>query len=329
MNSPLQTLKPTSLALLTALALSACITPAPLGPRPAAGAAPTLAVPKPESSPTTDTSAVPGAAPFDIPPTATPGSNTCDKDSSQVAFAVYANPENRDIYYPGTELDLSMPLTDSTIRVGQTTRQNPAYRFSVPRASLSKGFEIGHAGYWPVSLDGADSLCARMFVALSPLSAEENQGKPVTMENKDLYSVDALPIFLGYDEATRFSYAVYKDKEAAAPLLSWLGENKFSDAKDGVAQALDQGKMIVLFSNNSSQMGDISSVLNSAIETSASLILGSHASSMVEYPRPQFPFGDIFKKRLEIKILPRVDKPVIFDAHGAGVGGSKSRLEVK
>ncbi|PKL75998.1 MAG: hypothetical protein CVV27_12485, partial [Candidatus Melainabacteria bacterium HGW-Melainabacteria-1] len=264
------------------------------------------------------------------PPTATPDSS-CDTTSRDIEFAVYANPRDLDIYYPGIELDASAPLNGSTIRFGQTLQRNAQSRFSVPRASLgTAGYQISRDGYWSAQGGDASSLCSRMFVALSPLSAEEQTGQTVMMDAIDLSMVPALPPFMRLDQTTGFSYAVLKDQAAAAPLQEWLDQQPDSaSAKDFVTQVLEQGKMIVLFSNNSQQMGDMYSVLQTAIETPKALILATHMSSMIQYPRPQSPFGDIFNKRLEIRALAASDKAVVFDALQAGVGSAKARLEVK
>lgn len=342
------------LALIPLLGLSACITPAPVGPRPVAAPAMSGAIPDnrastspqpPSSNPPTPMPATPtpadSATPAPSTPspiatdTATPVSpaspSPCDSSSSMISFSVYANPENRSLAYAGTEPDLRTPLKGSSLVIGQLVRPNADFRFSVARADLNNGFEIRLPGYWPASRSKADTLCANTYVGLSPLSLEEQQGQPVKMEAQDLYAVSELPSFMSHDDASGFSYAVLRNKGDASALLTWLSQHYPGNALNKtLPPAIDGGQMIVLFSNNSSQMGDIWSVLDSAIETSNSVILASHDSGMVQFP-PRNPgaFGDVFSKRLEVKLLPRSDKRIIFDAHRAGVNSAKVRLEVK
>lgn len=339
------------LALLPLLALSACITPAPVGPRPvfapdvgnAANTtvgpltpppqSPTPATPTPSDSPSPSPTdpATPNPTPSDAnSPTPVSSAGPCDTSSNEISFVVYANGEDRDLHYAGTELDTRTPLKGTILGLGSISENHSDYRFSVPRASLKNGFDIRHAGYWPLSGRSGESLCASMYVGLSPLSAEEQTGQAVSMENADLYAVGTLPPFMQHDEASNFSYAVLRDRSAANPLLNWLAQNDQGATRSTVDKALDAGRMVVLFSNNSSQMGDISSVIQSAIETPTSLILASHDSGMTQYPKPgNGSYGDIFNKRLEIKLLPRSDKKLIFDAHRAGVNSAKVRLEAK
>lgn len=339
------------LALLPLLALSACITPAPVGPRPVfapvAGDAartdigpisppqsltPATPSPSDSASPSPADTASPHPTPSDANlPAPSSSSGPCDTGSREISFVVYANSEDRDLHYTGTELDTRTPLKDNVLGLGSISQNYSDYRFSVPRASLKNGFEIRHAGYWPlISTGGGESLCASMYVGLSPLSAEEQTGQALSMESQDLYAVGSLPPFMQRDEASNFSYAVLRDRSAANPLLNWLAQNGQGATRTAVDKALDAGRMVVLFSNNSSQMGDISSVIHSAIETPTSLILASHDSGMTQYPKPgNGSYGDIFSKRLEIKLLPRSDKRVIFEAHRSGVNSAKVRLEAK
>ncbi len=290
--------------------------------------APVSAPVSPQASPPSTSSPEPASPkPFDE-------SIGCQPESSEVRFSVYANPRNLTGYYQTSDLDFSMPISSLKVIADgktQTFRQNT---FSLPRSILKKNLEIQAEGYATLRrplTPPYSELCAQMYASLSPLSEEEQMGSDLAMESLDLFSVPALPDFLKTDSKTRFSYALIRESQALPPLFSWIEktnslETTGTQLKTQLENALSKGQMIVLFSNNSSQMGDIYSVLDSARETPNALILASHKQTLVPYPLPPQAVGDIFNKRLEIKLIQKTNKPVVVDALQAGIGSPKARL---
>ncbi|MGE3726424.1 MAG: hypothetical protein AB7I41_12780 [Candidatus Sericytochromatia bacterium] len=282
----------------------------------------------------------PQASPSTTPPpeTASPRpfeeAKSCQPESSEVRFAVYANPRNLASYFHEGSLDFSMPILSLKVIADGKTQTFKQNTFSLPRSMLKKNLEIQAEGYATLQrplTPPFSELCAQMYASLSPLSAEEQMGSDIAMESLDLFSVPALPDFLKTDSKTRFSYALIRESKELPPLFSWIEktpslETSATQLKTQLENALSKGQMIVLFSNNSSQMGDIYSVLDSARETPDTLILASHKQTLVPYPLPPQPVGDIFNKRLEIKLIQKTSKPVVVDALQAGVGSPKVRL---
>jgi len=290
--------------------------------------APVSAPVSPQTSPPSSPSPEPARPkPFDE-------SIGCQPESSEVRFAVYANPRNLTGYYHTSDLDFSMPISSlKVIADGKTLtfRQNT---FNLPRSILKKNLEIQAEGFATLQrplTPPYSELCAQMYASLSPLSAEEQMGSDIALESLDLFAVPALPDFLKTDSKTRFSYALIRESQELPPLFSWIEktpslETTATQLKTQLENALSKGQMIVLFSNNSSQMGDIYSVLDSARETPNALILASHKQTLVPYPLPPQAVGDIFNKRLEIKLIQKTNKPLVVDALQAGVGSPKARL---
>lgn len=252
-------------------------------------------------------------------------------------FRLYANPRNLAFYYSESNLDFSTPVKPLRVSADGQTFTFPDHTFRLPRKLLQKSLEIQAEGYAPFKRTLSRPyapLCAHMYAALSPLSQEEQTGTEIGLESLDLYAVQTLPTFLKNDSSSDFSYAVIREASELAPLLGWLNERKPEELstpklQEQLNNALNQGKMIVLFSNNSSQMGDIYEVLDTARETPNAIVLASHKATLVQYPLPPQAVGDIFFKRLEIKLIQKTNKPLVVDALRAGVGSPKVRLELK
>lgn len=257
--------------------------------------------------------------------------SACDSSSRTVSVGVYANPDYRDFMAQGSKPDRSQPLFLKTLKVGgESFMTNLFGHTDVPREMLTAGTTLSVEGYHPTRFTQARP-CDKYYLALSPLSGEEQRGNELPLEKA---SFGGLAQGLHFNQATGFYYGVLRseaelDNFTTAGLMA---TGQTPDAQTLIAKlraGLRAGKQLVLFSHGREAALPDSETIARMTRLSNTAILASHQSEVLQEPLPTRSLTGISTKLTEAVLIPAKLDTVIFHVHTPGASSLKKRLEVK
>ena len=267
--------------------------------------------------------------------------SACNPQSENLYFRVYSNTGDQNLYPEGVAYDKKQPIANPQLTLNGTPTgrvaghvielKRPAFTESVNLSIAADGFMTEQTLFLDAKpeVQMSTGWCENTYVALSPLSLEEQAGKVLTV---DAEKVDA-SFAIHKDTKTSLQYGITPDLESFERLVSELThyyKPLSEDQLNTLRKGFRHGDKLLWVGNDSQGFGDLFGLVHRVTRHEKKLIVASHLGAIISEPKPENqPVGDRYRKEYELVWVPEGVETIVLDLLVAGVrGGNKQRLEI-